>query len=120
VKSLKRSIKLNLIQIYEAGSNHLRQAVHSDIHHVFDCGGHLPIVGSLWVVASDASDMILSIAWRINSLAVMPIDSATALSLTSFCDSSGKVIVIWRFFFPGNASNGVYQSYLCRKRPDVK
>ena len=42
--------------------------------------------------------MILSIAWLNNSLAVIPFDSATAMSLASFCGSSGKVIVIPSFF----------------------
>src|ERR1019366_6175944 len=65
--------------------------------------------GSLWVVASDASEMILSIAWLTSSLAVMPFDSATAMSLASFGGSSGKVIVISSFFFLGDTIHDVRQ-----------
>jgi hypothetical protein len=53
--------------------------------------------------------MILSIAWLSNSLAVMPLDSATAMSLASFCGSSGKVIVILSFFFLGDTVHNVPQ-----------
>src|SRR5271157_6528998 len=53
--------------------------------------------------------MILSIAWLSNSLVVMPFDSATAMSLASFCGSSGKVIVIPSFFFLGDTVHNVPQ-----------
>ena len=47
------------------------------------------------------------------------VDSATAMSLASFCGSSGKVSVIRSFFFPSNPPNNVHQSYPLRKPPDV-
>jgi hypothetical protein len=39
----------------------------------------------------------------------MPFDSATAMSLASFCGSSGKVIVMPSFFFLGDTAHNVPQ-----------